>query len=257
MGYKRKEIKKWSDIQRILKKPRDLKEKMDQLAMGEDVEKKGGKGQDRWKNCKSAVQSFDFKSLEQRSAAPIKILTRWYNAVNMTHNIALAVSADNKPIEHDPVADRIFDTIDADGNQFITTQELVKYMLREYPDHTDLAHRLLRVLDEDMDGKISRDEWQAGWNKGEMDKLLKKVVAEQAQQGGRLNRRRAGATDMTVAAAARNWNASQASHINGGGATGSNGPGPKPFAPLPGIRGVGETASADTGSKATKKKSKS
>ena len=206
MGYSLKDMKKWADIQRLLKKPKDLKEKMEKLLLAPDTAKKSEDA--KWKNSAKAVKHADMKGMEQRSAAPVKIVLRWYNAVNMTHNIAEAIAADQAPKEPDPIADGIFDRIDADDNGFISTKELVKYMLAEFP--SGAAHRLLRILVQDNDQKISRDEWHIGWQKGSMEELLRKAASESATDGGRMAKRRGNAMELTMAAAAKQFNDQQA-----------------------------------------------
>mmetsp|Transcript_59017 Transcript_59017/g.117250 ORF Transcript_59017/g.117250 Transcript_59017/m.117250 type:complete len:157 (+) Transcript_59017:97-567(+) len=129
----------------------------------------------------------------------------------MTHNIALAMKEENKPVEISPDADRIFDTIDVNKDSYIQAHELVAYMLHDYP--STIAHRLLRTLDTDADQRISRNEWHRGWADGMISDLLRQHQSERESdtQASRLaNRRhaqRGGVMALTVATSVREYEA--------------------------------------------------
>uniref|UniRef100_A0A7S2JLR5 EF-hand domain-containing protein n=1 Tax=Haptolina brevifila TaxID=156173 RepID=A0A7S2JLR5_9EUKA len=101
------------------------------------------------------------------------MLIRWFNAVTWTHNIALAIASETRAAKAgtDPLASSIFEAIDCDGDDVIQTHELVVYMLAQYPKA--VAHRLLRALDLDGNGLITREEWQQGWSNGMISDLLR------------------------------------------------------------------------------------
>ena len=64
-------------------------------------------------------------------------------------------------------AERIFREIDADCSGTIEPEELAAYLVTEDSGVApSKAHALLMQLDTDGDGKISLEEWRAGWKKG-------------------------------------------------------------------------------------------
>lgn len=152
----------------------------------------------------------DYEELARRCSAAFKVLIRWMRVVEMIHNIALALDAEHELAARDPNADRLFDLIDHNGDGFVTSWELVNHMIREFPN--PLVHRLLRSLDTDNDGQISREEWHKGWNAGMMMEILAKAnEANHHEKSGksRLTDRRGSAMALTAAAAAREFETKQ------------------------------------------------
>ena len=80
-------------------------------------------------------------------------------------------------------------------------------MVREFP--SKVAHTLLRVLDADGSGSISRQEWRKGWSSGCLQTLLLReheAYGADHDEGGRLqHRRKGGVMELTVAAAAEQF----------------------------------------------------
>ena len=50
----------------------------------------------------------------------------------MVHNVTMAISQDVAELKDDPVADEIFDEVDADDDGLVTSTELVAYLLNQY-----------------------------------------------------------------------------------------------------------------------------
>uniref|UniRef100_A0A7S2MUS6 EF-hand domain-containing protein n=2 Tax=Haptolina brevifila TaxID=156173 RepID=A0A7S2MUS6_9EUKA len=205
LGFKG--INSWRHVQKALKVTRKIKERMIGLVY-DNVEDRHGA---RWNAAARIMRNVDLRELDQRSAVPVQILIRWFEAVTMTHNIALAMKEENKPVEISPDADRIFDTIDVNKDSYIQAHELVAYMLHDYP--STIAHRLLRTLDTDADQRISRNEWHRGWADGMISDLLRQHQSERESdtQASRLaNRRhaqRGGVMALTVATSVREYEA--------------------------------------------------
>jgi len=159
----------------------------------------------RWDAWHRATARLDFVDLEKHGTAPVKMLLRWVQACEMTHNIACAIEKELEASKESPMANQLFDIIDKDGDGYVDAKELVAYMIKEFS--TTVAHRLLRVLDADNDVKVSRAEWHKGWNTGQMMEVLDQARKEK-EAGGKSRmqeRRRANVMEMTVAAAAAQW----------------------------------------------------
>jgi hypothetical protein len=122
--------------------------------------------------------------------------------VHMAHNISECITIERHGEDKvDPIADGIFDAIDRNGDGLVDSKELIRYMVKEYS--TQAAHKLIRVLDTDGDNRISRAEWNTGWNKGLMSELLMK---EKPTRDRLATRRNQGPMALTVAAAAKSYN---------------------------------------------------
>jgi len=213
VGYDKKTVEIWEKIQKVLKNPRKIKEQMQLVEIGEEINEKA-KG--RWDAVSKCLRNVDLRELERRGSVPIKILIRWLDGTRCAHNIQLALATEDK-VEDNPMANQIFDAIDLDGDGMIQASELVRYMLSEYPSR--VAHRLLRILDTDGDMKVSRTEWQRGWAAGLISELLvshtqtrrqsRESVADSSDappeigSGRMAGRRTGGVTALTAATAAR------------------------------------------------------
>jgi len=199
MGYKKDQVKDWKRIQGLMKNPKALKDKMAEVNAGTDPA-----FQVKFDTMRKVAGDLDIAKIEERSSAPIKLLSRWLCAVQLTHNIATAEEAEKKDSVIDPMADKLFGTIDADGDGFIQIKELVSFMTKEYT--SQVAHRLIRLLDSDGDKKISREEWHKGWKGSVMTDLLVKVKSEKdaagssADPNARLARRRQNIGDANALA---------------------------------------------------------
>jgi Ca2+-binding EF-hand superfamily protein len=98
-------------------------------------------------------------------------------AARLVQTISIAIgSAPEMSAEPDPVANTVFDAIDRNGNDNISSAELMAYLLREFPSR--VAHTLLRVLDTDNNGQIDRQEWQRGWKQGLCSQVLAMAVSD-------------------------------------------------------------------------------
>ena len=62
----------------------------------------------------------------------------------------------------DAAADRLFATIDTDENGSLSQEELLVYLLGAGVEHEEIG-RIFKALDADSDGKITPDEWRAGY----------------------------------------------------------------------------------------------
>ena len=213
LGYKPRAIATWNQCRNHLKNHRKLKDLMQDL----DVESSASAETARFNAMAKCMRGIDRDALRANFPGPVKLMVRWLNAVEMTHNIALAEIAEEQRSAIDESAEQIFKTIDADGDGFIDAKELVGYMVREYP--SAMAHRLLRTLDTDNDSRISRDEWHKGWNAGHLLEVLNHQRQAMAKKEDELDpsaisrltsrRGRTGPMALTVAAAAREFEMSQ------------------------------------------------
>ena len=59
-------------------------------------------------------------------------------------------------------ADQLFATIDTDRNGSVSQQELLTYLLGVGVEQEEIAH-IFAALDTDGDGRITPDEWRAGY----------------------------------------------------------------------------------------------
>lgn len=204
LGSSRKSVKDWTDIQKAFKKSSSLYEKMITLkfadaAMTKDMDK-------RWAEVKAVLGNIDVSAAAENGSCPtsVVILIRWFEAVHLTNKIALAIAAESKPPPANPIADAIFDEIDADKNGTLSSKELTAYLLGHFP--TKVAHTMLRVLDQDMSKSIDREEWRRGWADGLLTDILiqeNKKEENKKEEGGRMNRRRGNdILSLNVAAAA-------------------------------------------------------
>jgi len=209
MGYCRKSVDKWHQIRVLLKNPRKLRDQM--VALPLSAENMIEAEQAKWDNLMMATKKLDFAEIEKHGSAPTKMLLRWVNAVELTHNIALAIEKEKLEDQPTPIANQVFDSIDVDKDGYIDVKELVNYMIREFSSAA--AHRMVRVLDADNDHKISRAEWHRGWNTGMMAEVLEKVKLEKqaaSDDQARLRKRRGDALQLGVGIAAAQYEAAQA-----------------------------------------------
>lgn len=207
---KRKEFKGdyWkAAVQKRFKKPQVLHEAMTKLPLGDE----GGEIVKRWSEAEACTKGIDLDALRDRSPAPVVVLLRWLHTVRMVHRVACAVEAASGPVGPNPVADKVFDLIDGNGDGTITSAELVAYLLKEFS--STVAHTLLRVLDTDQSGEIDRQEWRKGWQNGLLSQLLVKEAAKERkakqidhEDGARLrSKRSSGVMALTAAAAAEQF----------------------------------------------------
>jgi len=232
LGWNRKNIKDWDAAKKIFRNSRKLHDAMLEMAQtepepGSKAEAQGIKGipaaalEKRWAEYNICVRGIDLRALSDRSPASIQLILRWLDVMKMEHSIEGAIAEEAKPPPADPIADKIFDDIDTNKNGFLEASELTAYLLKEFP--TKVAHTLLRVLDSDMDKKVSRDEWRRGWADGLLTSLLlaehKKDQEENKREEGARMRAKRGSNVMglTVAAAAAEFNAKHAAEAAAGG----------------------------------------
>ena len=166
------------------------------------------------KNC-------DLKAVEERAPTSVVLLLRWLAAVTLTHNISMALASEEKPPPADPVADKLFDDIDTNGDGQLQLSELIAYLLKSYP--TSMAHKMIRLLDSDMDKMVSRDEWRRGWADGLLTDLFMKEREKEENklpEGGRMAGRRSSAgrsAALQAGLAAQEYQKRMAAGGGGGG----------------------------------------
>ena len=182
-----------------------MKEAMCDIKLGAGEEQNASMDK-RWAELAMSLKHVDLNDLDSRAPESVRVIIRWLQAVSMTHRIALAIDAEQKPPPPDPVADKIFDMIDTNGDGKLQQNELTAYLLKEFP--TRVAHTLLRVLDADMNKYVDRDEWRRGWADGLLTSILLKEHEKEenrAEDGTRARRRRSDQINaLTVAVAVQN-----------------------------------------------------
>ena len=199
LGHKRKDLDKWPAVQKLYKKQKQLHDEMRDLELGIDAE-----GMDkRWTEFEMSTKPIDLRLVSDRGPQPVTLLVRWVQAVMCAHNIALAIEKDNEQPGPHPIADKIFDEIDRNGDGQLDLKELCGYLLSEFP--TSVAHKMIRVLDSDLDKLISRDEWRRGWAAGHLNDLLRNE--EKKEEGTRMrNKRASNVCALSMAMAAEEFN---------------------------------------------------
>lgn len=185
--------KDWKAVRGFMKNAaRPVTEKLAALsltAVKEEAPKKKGKGkgaavarakqtlqyEKRWNYVALKLESVDLEQLALRSPTPIKILVRWLRVAQQCMHISLAV-ADEQNTAEDPRAQRMFDAIDTDKSGVLSPDEVIAHLVHKCGPEPAL--RLMKVLDTDNDGGISKEEWHRGWRLGEFD-----VEADPAAEG--------------------------------------------------------------------------
>ena len=201
LGHPRKNLDKWEAVRKCFKNPRNIHDKMLQL----DVVAEPDEAMDRrWAEFDMSVKNLNLRAVGDRAPTSVTLIIRWLEAVHMTRNITNAIGEEAKPAPPNPVADMIFDEIDANKDDHLQANEITAYLLREFP--TKVAHTVLRVLDTDLDNMVSREEWRRGWADGLLSDLLMREHDKEEnrhEEGYRMSHRReAGVNALTLAAAA-------------------------------------------------------
>lgn len=211
LGNKKKDVKDFNAAMKKFKKAQVLTQAMIDLPLNSE----SASLKKRWDDSYHLIRSLKLKNISERSPAPIVVLLRWMETVRQVHTISQATAATSKPPPPDPIADKIFDLIDANGDGTITPPELVTYLLKEFP--SSVAHTLLRVTDTDQSGQVTREEWRKAWASGLLSQLLIKEHAKTKKdsqpEGARLrSKRESGVMALTAAAAAEQYRALHGSH---------------------------------------------
>ena len=122
--------------------------------------------EDRWNYVSSILFDVNLEQLALRSPVPIQILVRWIKVAQQCANISMAVAGEQDST-YDPRAQKVFDAIDTDRDGVLSTEEVMAFLLKSFGNGPAL--KLLRVLDTNLDGSISAEEWHKGWRLGEFD----------------------------------------------------------------------------------------
>ena len=200
---KRSSKSTWQSMTKLLKNTPKLHEEMLKLPMGKETPEH----KKRWDEMTAEIKELNLDKIAERSPAPLKVVIVWLQTAKMIHHISFAIGYEAKELPPDPIADKLFDLIDLNGDGHITAAELVTYTLKEFPSR--VAHTLLRVLDVDQSGFIDRQEWRKAWASGQLSALLIKEhenEKEKVEDGMRLRKKRdGGVLELTAAAAAEQF----------------------------------------------------
>ena len=190
VGYKSKKVRSWEHVRKALKAPdlarrmiQAIEESWEAYSSGElplagdrrdvskvqwaaiaQAKKKSAAINSMWDDSDACLKGIDLQVLAEKSPGAVGLLIRWMKVSRMVHNVTMAISQDVAELKDDPVADEIFDEVDADDDGLVTSTELVAYLLNQYG--AAQAHKLLRSIDYNGDGSISRREWHRGYRLG-------------------------------------------------------------------------------------------
>ena len=120
----------------------------------------------RWNVAEAYLKSIDLDDLSVKSPVPVRILIRWLNAASNVYNIGVALSTRSEDVIN-PLAQRIFETIDSDKDGALSADEIVCHFLTEYG--AKHAHKFLTVIDVNADGIVTNEEWHRAWRNGDFD----------------------------------------------------------------------------------------
>jgi len=89
--------------------------------------------------------------------------------------------ATSKDQSINPLADKAFDAIDISGDGTIQPDEIIAYLVKEFGPEP--AMKLLKVIDKDQDGAVSREEWHKAWREGDFE--IEEVESTEVQVTGK------------------------------------------------------------------------
>lgn len=140
------------------------------------AKKVGRKNATKWNVAEAYIKDVDLIMLSQKSPVPVRIIIRWIRAARIVYNIGVAM-ATPKDEGKNPLAQKVFDTIDSNGDGLLSTDEIITHLVSEYG--ADPTMRLLRVIDSNADGVVSVDEWHRAWRNGDFDVEIGDDVEEE------------------------------------------------------------------------------
>jgi len=184
-GHKKKDVKEWAKVQKVLKKAKAIADEMGKLAPAEGLTSQTAAAkasQKRWEACDGALAELDLESVAADSSQALIVLVRWLRAVRIVRQLALAVPIAAREPPADAAAESMFTELDKDASGSLEAQELVVGLLTRFKISSAKAQSLLRALDGGGDGKVSLKEWLRGWASGSLAEVKK--VSEQSDQGG-------------------------------------------------------------------------
>lgn len=126
----------------------------------------------RWHLSAVAIAKAHAEGLTSLMSRPVALIVRWLEAVRMCRNISLAVYSSTRTGSGGDreAADSMFNAlaqaIGSSETESMGLQQVVEYMIVQQKMGSQQAHALLRTLDADHDGMITRSEWCKGWEEG-------------------------------------------------------------------------------------------
>lgn len=104
-----------------------------------------------------------------QDGVPFQASGKLHQSVNTQNQSMLGAMTGVKPDTTYTVADAMFNELDQDGSGALDPEELVVYLLNR-GEAPSSVQALFSTLDTNADGKVTKEEWRAGWLQGTVEK---------------------------------------------------------------------------------------